>query len=82
MKLIRFFIRLPIINILTFALFPKKAYKEYFLWILEEKGLTIDDVWNGLKPDEKEALNTFDIKPSADGLCQEPPVDISGGKVV
>lgn len=78
MKLIRTLIRLPVINIFTFAFLPKLAYKEYFMWVLEEQGLTIEDIWDKLKPEDKKALKEFNIQPACDGLCQQPPIDISG----
>ena len=64
MNVIRFLIRLPVVNLFMFSCFPKRSFKEYLLWVLEEKGLTLEDIWDKLSEKEQKILNEFDITPA------------------
>lgn len=73
MNVTRFLIRLPIVNIFMFSLFPCSSFKEYLLWVLEEKGLKLEDIWDKLSEKEQKILNEFDITPQGTSSPEPPP---------
>lgn len=76
MNVTRFLIRFPVVNIFMFSLFPKTSFKEYLLWVLEEKGLKLEDIWDKLSEKEQKVLNEFNITPQVDLPAEKISVDI------
>lgn len=63
MEIIKYIIRVPFLNIFAFVFTPYKAYRQYFLDTLEEKGLTLEQVWEGCDAKERLTLLRYDLMP-------------------
>ena len=80
MTLKRLLLRLPVINVFFFALMPKTAYKEYLMWVLEEEGLTLEEIWSVLSEKDQKALRDFGVEPGSENISVDIKDDRDSGQ--
>lgn len=61
MKLLRFMLCIPIVNVFLFAFMPYTAYREFFLAYIEAHGKTLQEVWDNSNEREREILSQYNL---------------------